>query len=78
MIIFRINIETRRAGGAYGAKISRTNQVAAACALAAFLTNAPVRMVMSFEDNMYVIGKRNSSCNDYKVCKYDFNGNRIR
>ncbi|XP_026467617.1 xanthine dehydrogenase-like [Ctenocephalides felis] len=63
----KINVKTRRAGGAFGSKISRNNQVSAACAVAAFLLNTPVRMVLSIEDNMYAIGKRNCTSLDYQV-----------
>ncbi|XP_067011294.2 xanthine dehydrogenase/oxidase [Anabrus simplex] len=62
-----INIVVRRLGGAYGCKISRGNQVAVACALAAQTLNRPVRFVMTMEANMEAIGKRYSCAMDYEV-----------
>ncbi len=48
----------RRLGGAYGAKISRPNHVAAACVLAADKLDRPVRIVMDLKSNMAMMGKR--------------------
>ncbi len=45
-------------GGAYGGKISRPNQVAAAAAVAADKLDRPVRVVMDFRSNMEMMGKR--------------------
>lgn len=68
-----INLNVRRLGGAYGSKISRCTQVACAAALAAHLLRRPVRLVMSIESNMEVIGKRYACINDY-VAEVDDNG----
>ncbi|CAG2058957.1 unnamed protein product, partial [Timema podura] len=62
-----ININVRRLGGAYGAKISRSCQIATACAVAAHTLNKPVRIVMKLETNMESIGKRNDVATDYEV-----------
>lgn len=63
----RINVTVRRLGGAYGAKISRTAQVACACALAAHLSNRPVRFVLTVEANMTTLGKRYALACDYAI-----------
>lgn len=68
-----INMIVRRLGGAYGAKISRSSQIACACALACYLTQKPVRFVMSIESNMTVIGKRFAVINEYEI-EVDDNG----
>lgn len=63
----KLNIEVRRLGGAYGAKISRASQIACACALACYHLKRRVRFVMSIEQMMSAIGKRNAAMNDYRL-----------
>lgn len=53
-----VNVSVKRVGGAYGSKISRCHQIAAACALGAHLTRRPVRMHMDIDTNMKMVGKR--------------------
>lgn len=62
-----LNLEVRRLGGGYGAKISRASQIACASALACHLLNRPVRMLLTLESNMTAIGKRFACINDYSV-----------
>lgn len=69
----KINMQVRRVGGAYGAKISRSNQIHCACALASFLTNRPVRFIMQLEANMASMGKRTAILSDYEV-EFDDSG----
>lgn len=69
----KIDMNVRRLGGAYGAKISRASQIACACALAAHLLNRPIRFIMQLEANMLAIGKRAACVNDYDV-EFDENG----
>lgn len=62
-----VNLKFKRLGGGYGAKISRPPHIACACALGCYLTNRPVRFVMSIESNMSTIGKRFALLADYDI-----------
>lgn len=62
-----INMNVRRIGGAFGAKISRATQIACACALACHLSYRPIRFVMTLEANMETIGKRYGLFNEYTI-----------
>lgn len=62
-----LNINVRRLGGAYGAKISRATQICCACALVCYKLNRPARFVMSIEGNMMAIGKRVDTRQEYEI-----------
>lgn len=68
-----INMVVRRVGGGYGAKLTRSSQIACACALSCYLTNQPVRFVMTIESNMMTMGKRYAVINEYEI-EVDDNG----
>ncbi|KAH8358795.1 hypothetical protein KR093_002516, partial [Drosophila rubida] len=61
-----VQLQVRRLGGGYGAKITRGNQVACATALAAHKLNRPVRFLQSIESMMDVNGKRWACRCDYE------------
>ncbi|KAL7051325.1 hypothetical protein ACKWTF_004430 [Chironomus riparius] len=67
MPVNQINMSVRRLGGGFGGKISRPAQLACACALATIKLNKPVRLVLTIEDNMNIIGKRFPLYNEYIV-----------
>ncbi|CAH3170659.1 unnamed protein product [Porites lobata] len=62
-----INMSVKRCGGAYGARITRANQIATACALAAYVTKRPVRMRLDLNTNMELVGLREPYKATYKV-----------
>lgn len=64
---FRVNVQVRRLGGGYGAKISRSTQTTCACALVAHKLNRPARIVLTIEDNMRHAGKRPFFLQQYEV-----------
>lgn len=57
----------KRVGGSYGAKVTRSAQIACACALACHLLRRPVRFVLTIESNMATIGKRSANVIEYKA-----------
>ncbi|EAT42288.1 AAEL006163-PA [Aedes aegypti] len=73
----RINIFIRRLGGAFGSKVSRQGLTACGAALAAHLTNRPVRFNLTLEADMQLIGKRCGCISDYEV-HVDNNGRILR
>jgi xanthine dehydrogenase/oxidase len=60
-------VKVRRLGGAYGAKITRPPQLAAACAIAVKNLNRPVRLVLTMSENMEAFGMRYGLKNNYEV-----------
>lgn len=60
-----VQFKVRRVGGGYGAKVSRGNQVACACALVAYKQNRPARFVQTIESMMECNGKRWACRSDY-------------
>lgn len=67
LLFYRINIFVRRLGGAFGAKMYRNAYVSTAAALAAYKLRKPVKMILTCETNMKVIGKRFPLYVDYEV-----------
>uniref|UniRef100_A0A182PHL5 Indole-3-acetaldehyde oxidase n=1 Tax=Anopheles epiroticus TaxID=199890 RepID=A0A182PHL5_9DIPT len=72
-----LNLTIRRVGGAYGAKLTRATQIACACAVAAFRTGVPVRMILPLETAMAGSGKRCGSVSEYEA-SFDGNGRITR
>lgn len=62
--------------GAYGGKITRSNMVASAAAVAAHAVNKPVRVSLGLNENMEMVGKRFPWYAEYKV-GFDQNGKLI-
>ncbi|XP_074617346.1 xanthine dehydrogenase/oxidase-like [Acropora palmata] len=62
-----VNMNVKRCGGAYGARLSRTSLVVTACALATYVTKRPVRMRLDLNTNMEMIGVREPYKATYKV-----------
>ncbi|XP_055334051.1 uncharacterized protein LOC129585412 [Paramacrobiotus metropolitanus] len=69
----RVNVQVKRIGGSYGAKITRSNIIASGCALAAYLVNRPVKFHMNLWDNNRAIGKRFPYLTNYQA-GFDNNG----
>jgi xanthine dehydrogenase/oxidase len=53
-----IQVQVRRLGGGFGGKATRSGHVAAACAVAAYVSHRPVRLTLDLNTNMRLIGKR--------------------
>ncbi|KFB50602.1 AGAP005638-PA-like protein [Anopheles sinensis] len=63
----RINVIVRPVGGSYGGKLSRGAWIASVCALAAYRSKRPVRLIVPFETAMKAIGKRIGAQCDYEL-----------
>jgi len=63
----KITVSVKRLGGGYGGKITRNNIVASACAMAAVITNKPVKLRLTMGDNMRIIGNRFPYRADYEA-----------
>jgi len=62
-----ININVRRLGGSYGAKILLPTHLASAAAVAANKLKKPIRLWIDMEDNMKTFGGRTPYLFDYKI-----------
>ncbi|XP_067932219.1 xanthine dehydrogenase-like [Watersipora subatra] len=62
-----VEVRVRRVGGGFGAKQARSSFSGYATALAAYHIQRPVRMHLTIEDNMEMLGRRNPLRIDYQV-----------
>ena len=62
-----ITVEVRRMGGGFGGKESQGNHPACLAALAALITQRPVKMVYDRDDDMRITGKRHDTLISYEV-----------
>ena len=62
-----ITVSTKRVGGGYGGKITRSAIVACAASVAARKLGRPIRLIMSLNSNMQLQGKRHEFLCVYKV-----------
>lgn len=62
-----MEVRVRRVGGGFGAKQARSSFSGYATALAAYHIQRPVRMHLTIEDNMEMLGRRNPLRIDYQV-----------
>ncbi|KAL3677005.1 hypothetical protein R1sor_026953 [Riccia sorocarpa] len=65
--LHNIRVITRRLGGAFGGKTTKSQQVAVACAWAAFKLKRPVRMTLDRNTDMEYCGGRHESKAKYTV-----------
>jgi len=63
----RVVCRTKRMGGGFGGKETRSLYVSSACALAAYKTRKPVRMILDRDEDMLSSGGRNPFSFVYKV-----------
>ncbi|KAJ8720087.1 hypothetical protein PYW07_012130 [Mythimna separata] len=62
-----INIVVRRLGGAFGAKLTRSAQVACSAALVTHLLNKTCRMILPLPTNMQAMGKRPPAMCNFEI-----------
>ncbi|CAG9836996.1 unnamed protein product [Diabrotica balteata] len=63
----KINVKVTRLGGGFGGKLLRNSMISAAAAVAAVKLQVPIKLVLTFEQNMDIIGKRFPSYMKYNV-----------
>lgn len=63
----KIVVKTKRLGGGFGGKETRSAFVNAACGVAAFHTRQPVRLVLDRDEDMAITGQRHPFMARYKV-----------
>ncbi|KAH9639155.1 hypothetical protein HF086_018223 [Spodoptera exigua] len=63
----QVDVHTRRCGGAYGLKLSRSSQGAIAAALTVHKLNRPCRFIQSLTTNTRALGKRLPACADFEA-----------
>ncbi|HNX44400.1 MAG TPA: molybdopterin-dependent oxidoreductase [Bacteroidales bacterium] len=63
----RIEVDVRRLGGGFGGKEDQATAWAAMSALAAFILQKPVKLVLSRHDDMFMTGKRHPYSSDFRI-----------
>ena len=63
----KIEIETRRLGGAFGGKEEQANAWAALAALGAYVTKRPVKIYLNRRDDLQATGKRHPYSSDFTI-----------
>jgi len=63
----RIEVDVQRLGGAFGGKEDQATAWASMAALAAFLLQKPVKLVLSRHDDLYMTGKRHPYSSDFRI-----------
>ncbi len=63
----KIEIETRRLGGAFGGKEEQANAWAALAALGAYVTKRPVKLYLNRRDDLQATGKRHPYSSDFTI-----------
>ena len=62
-----IEVDVKRIGGGFGGKEDQATAWAAICALGAYYTKRPVKLVLDRHEDMIVTGKRHPYSTDYKI-----------
>lgn len=62
-----IEVDVLRLGGAFGGKEDQATVWAALAALAAYIVNLPVKLILSRHEDLFMTGKRHPYSSDYKI-----------
>lgn len=63
----KVVCKTKRIGGGFGGKETRSAFIAAAAAIPAYLLNQPVKITLDRDTDMMITGQRHSFLAKYKV-----------
>lgn len=65
----KVVCKTKRIGGGFGGKETRSAFIAAAASVPSYLLNRPVKITLDRDTDMMISGQRHSFFGKYKVCK---------
>lgn len=63
----KVVCKTKRIGGGFGGKETRSAMLAAAAAVPSYLLNRPVKIILDRDIDMMIMGQRHSFLGKYKV-----------
>jgi len=63
----KIEVDVKRIGGGFGGKEDQATAWAAICALGAYYTKQPIKLILDRHEDMIVTGKRHPYSTDYKI-----------
>ena len=67
LAMHKVEVDVRRLGGGFGGKEDQATPFAVLASIGAFISNKPVKLVISREEDMRMTGKRHPYSSDFKI-----------